>query len=222
METNIEKLWKKELVDEFTKDYFIELSNFIHNEYLTKKVYPDQNNIFRAFEFFPPSKTKVVIIGQDPYHEPGQAHGLCFSVCPGTQNPPSLKNIIKEIKSDLGLTMSNTGDLTPWAKQGVLLLNATLTVLDGQAGSHQHHGWERFTDTIIRLLSDKQENLVFLLWGAYAQSKKQIINSKKHLILTAPHPSPLSAYRGFFECKHFSKTNIYLLKNGKQKINWLL
>jgi uracil-DNA glycosylase len=222
MNVKIEKSWEKELSDEFEKDYFKKLAQFVKQEYLSKKVYPKPENVFRAFNLCSFDNVKVVIIGQDPYHGPRQAHGLCFSVQKGTTNPPSLKNIFKEIESDLDVKMSESGDLGGWAKQGVLLLNATLTVLAGSAGSHQRKGWEDFTDAVIELVSDKKENVVFLLWGAYAQGKSELINSKKHFILKAPHPSPLSSYRGFFGCKHFSKTNRCLKKTNQKEIDWLL
>lgn len=222
MKVKIEKSWANELNEEFEKDYFKNLAEFVRSEYTNKKIFPKPENIFAAFDLCPFAKVKVVIIGQDPYHGPGQAHGLCFSVQKGIQNPPSLKNIFKEIEDDLAIKMSGGGDLSSWAKQGVLLLNATLTVIAGIAGSHQQKGWEQFTDTVIKILSERKNNLVFLLWGSYAQSKAHLIDPRKHLILKAPHPSPLSSYRGFFGCKHFSKTNIYLEKTGQKKINWQL
>lgn len=220
MQVRIESSWKEKLASEFKKEYFQKLTAFVREEYLSKKVYPKPENLFRAFDLCSFEKTKVVIIGQDPYHGPRQAHGLCFSVQHGVQNPPSLKNIFKEIENDLGIKMSNSGDLTNWAKQGVLLLNATLTVLAHQASSHQGKGWEEFTDAVIKIISNQKENVVFLLWGAYAGSKADLINPKKHLILKAPHPSPLSAYRGFFGCKHFSKANKYLKEHGQKEIDW--
>lgn len=222
MNINIEKSWSKELTSEFEKDYFKNLTDFIKNEYLSKEIYPKPENLFRAFELTPFNDVRVVILGQDPYHGAGQAHGLCFSVQRGVTSPPSLKNIFKEIETDLGIKMSDSGDLTPWAKQGVLLLNATMTVISGQAGSHQAKGWEEFTDAVIENLSDKRENLVFLLWGSYAQSKEGLIESKKHLILKSSHPSPLSSYRGFFGSKHFSKTNNFLKQKNLPPINWQL
>jgi uracil-DNA glycosylase len=220
MEVKIEPSWKKELNAEFEKPYFKELADFVHQEYLDRTIYPKPENIFRAFDLCPFDKVKVVLLGQDPYHGPNQAHGLAFSVQNGIKNPPSLKNIFKEIESDLGIKLSGKGDLSNWAKQGVLLLNATLTVIANQAGSHQKKGWEEFTNAVIKSLSDKKENLVFLLWGAYAQSKAELINPNKHLILKAPHPSPLSAHRGFLGCKHFSQTNAFLEKTGQEKIDW--
>ena len=222
MNVKIEKSWQKELASEFKKDYFKSLASFVRAEYINKKVYPKPENIFRAFSLCPFNKVKVVIIGQDPYHGPGQAHGLCFSVQRGIQNPPSLKNIFKEVSDDLGVKMSDSGDLSTWSKQGALLLNATLTVLAMQAGSHQKKGWEEFTDSVIKTISDKKENVVFLLWGSYAQGKEVLIDSQKHLILKAPHPSPLSSYRGFFGCKHFSKTNKYLKETGQTEIDWTI
>lgn len=220
MNVKINNSWKKELQEEFKKDYFIKLASFVRQEYLNKKVYPKPENIFQAFELCPFNKVKLVLLGQDPYHGPGQAHGLSFSVQHGINNPPSLQNIFKEIENDLQIKMSGHGNLSNWAKQGVLLLNATLTVIARQAGSHQNKGWEKFTDSVIKTISDKKENIVFLLWGSYAQSKKPLINPLKHLILTAPHPSPLSAYRGFFGCRHFSQANDYFLKTNQTPINW--
>jgi len=220
MNVQINKFWKKELSGELEKDYFKNLTKFIGREYSSKKVYPRLENIFRAFDLCSFDDTKVVILGQDPYHGQGQAHGLCFSVRVGVQNPPSLKNIFKEIVSDTGEQMSGSGELSEWARQGVLLLNATLTVLAGSAASHQRKGWEEFTDAVIEIISDKKESVVFLLWGAYAQSKGELIDSQKHLILKAPHPSPLSAYRGFFGCKHFSQANKYLKNTNQGRIDW--
>ncbi len=222
MEVRIEETWKRELAEEFEKEYFLRLREFIRNEYQTKKVYPRPENIFKAFELCPFDRLKVVILGQDPYHGPKQAHGLCFSVQAGVQKPPSLQNIYKEIEADLGIKMSGSGDLTHWAQQGVFLLNATLTVLPGQAGSHQRKGWEEFSDAVISKISTQKENVVFMLWGAYAQSKVQFIDMKKHLVLQAPHPSPLSAHRGFFGCRHFSKANAYLAGKGMEVIDWSL
>ena len=220
MKLKIEESWQKELSSEFDKDYFLELRNFIHQEYSTKVIYPHAKNIFAAFDSCPYDSVKVVIIGQDPYHEPGQAHGLCFSVQEGCILPPSLRNIYKEIEQDLEKNMPLSGDLTRWANQGVLLLNATLTVEAHKAGSHQNRGWEQFTDSVIRILAEKKENLVFILWGSYAQQKGKYIDPNKHLILKAPHPSPLSSYRGFFGCKHFSLTNNFLQSKGIEPIDW--
>ena len=194
MNVKIEDSWKEQLTEEFEKDYFARLTDFVREEYKTGTIYPPGRLIFNAFNLCPFNQTKVVIIGQDPYHGPGQAHGLCFSVNEGIAFPPSLQNIFKEIQSDLGKPIPTNGDLTRWANQGVLLLNATLTVRAHQAGSHQRHGWEEFTDSAIRILAEKRENLVFILWGAYAQKKGAFINRDKHLVLTSAHPSPLSAY----------------------------
>lgn len=220
MNVKIDKSWYNELSSEFDKEYFWQLRNFIHSEYKTKIIYPQAKNIFAAFDLCPFDSVKLVIIGQDPYHEPGQAHGLCFSVQDGCVLPPSLRNIYKEIETDLGKQMPFSGDLSRWAKQGVLLLNATLTVEAHKAGSHQNKGWEEFTDKVIEILSKKKENLVFMLWGSYAQKKGSVIDAKKHLILKAVHPSPLSAYRGFFGSKHFSQANNYLISKGIEPIDW--
>ena len=220
MDVKIEESWKKELAKEFEKDYFIKLTEFVREEYRTTKVYPPGNLIFNAFNLCPFDKVKVVIIGQDPYHGPGQAHGLCFSVNDGVKFPPSLQNIFKEIKSDIGTPIPLTGNLTRWANQGVLLLNATLTVREHQAGSHQKKGWEEFTDAAIRSLAQEREHLVFILWGSYAQKKGAFIDRNKHLVLASAHPSPLSAYNGFFGNRHFSLTNQYLIENGETPIEW--
>lgn len=221
MHVSIEKTWRNELDDEFDMPYFSELTRTVREAYLRgTPIYPAPKNVFNAFELCPFNTVKVVILGQDPYHGEGQAHGLCFSVQDGVKVPPSLQNIYKELQSDLGIPIRTTGDLSSWAKQGVLLLNATLTVEAGKAGSHQGLGWEQFTDAVIRNLSDKKEHLVFLLWGKYAQDKGTIIDTTKHLVLKAPHPSPFSAYTGFFGCKHFSKTNEYLETHGEKPINW--
>ena len=220
MNVKIEDSWKEQLAEEFEKDYFVRLTDFVREEYKTGTIYPPGRLIFNAFNLCPFNQTKVVIIGQDPYHGPGQAHGLCFSVNEGIAFPPSLQNIFKEIQSDLGKPIPTNGDLTRWANQGVLLLNATLTVRAHQAGSHQRHGWEEFTDSAIRILAEKRENLVFILWGAYAQKKGAFINRDKHLVLTSAHPSPLSAYNGFFGNKHFSRANEYLISHGITPINW--
>ena len=208
------------LIPEFSKDYFIRLTDFVRKEYHETTVYPPGKLIFNAFNLCPFDKVKVVIIGQDPYHGPGQAHGLCFSVNDGIQPPPSLVNIFKEINSDLGKPIPQSGNLTRWAEQGVLLLNATLTVRAHQAGSHQKRGWEEFTDAVIRKLAEEKSNLVFILWGSYAQKKGAFIDRNKHLVLTSVHPSPLSAYNGFFGNHHFSLANDYLVKNGKTAIDW--
>ena len=220
MDVKIEESWKKELAKEFEKDYFIKLTDFVREEYRTTKVYPPGNLIFNAFNLCPFDKVKVVIIGQDPYHGPSQAHGLCFSVNDGVKFPPSLQNIFKEIKSDIGTPIPLTGNLTRWANQGVLLLNATLTVREHQAGSHQKKGWEEFTDAAIRSLAQEREHLVFILWGSYAQKKGAFIDRNKHLVLASAHPSPLSAYNGFFGNRHFSLTNQYLIENGVTPIEW--
>ena len=220
MDVKIEQSWKDALADEFDKDYFIKLTDFVRDEYKSgKQIFPAAKNIFNAFNLCPFSDVRVVIIGQDPYHEPGQAHGLCFSVLPPTPIPPSLQNIYKEIESDLGRSSKTNGDLTYWAKQGVLLLNATLTVRAHSATSHAGHGWEQFTDAVIAACS-KRENIVYMLWGSYAQKKAQIVNAEKNLVLKSAHPSPLSAYHGFFGNHHFSKANEYLIQHGKQPIDW--
>lgn len=220
MNVQIEESWKEALIPEFSKDYFIRLTDFVRKEYHETTVYPPGKLIFNAFNLCPFDKVKVVIIGQDPYHGPGQAHGLCFSVNDGIQPPPSLVNIFKEINSDLGNPIPQSGNLTRWAEQGVLLLNATLTVRAHQAGSHQKRGWEEFTDAVIRKLAEEKSNLVFILWGSYAQKKGAFIDRNKHLVLTSVHPSPLSAYNGFFGNHHFSLANDYLVKNGKTAIDW--
>lgn len=220
MDVRIEPSWKQQLQSEFEKDYFVRLTEFIRQEYSSKAVFPPARLIFNAFEHTPFEKVKVVILGQDPYHNIGQAHGLSFSVNDGIQQPPSLVNIFKEIKDDLQIPVPVSGNLTRWADQGVLLLNASLTVVAHQANSHQGKGWEEFTDAAIKKLADEREHLVFLLWGSYAQKKSVFIHPQKHLILKAPHPSPLSVYRGFFGCKHFSKTNEYLAANGMEPIRW--
>lgn len=220
MEVRIEESWKEILKDEFEKPYFRILTDFVRKEYQTQTVYPPAKLIFNAFELCPFDKVKVVIIGQDPYHGPGQAHGLCFSVNDGIDVPPSLVNIYKEIKDDLGIEPPASGNLERWARQGVLLLNATLTVRAKAAGSHQNKGWEEFTDRVIKELSEKRKDIVFMLWGSYAQKKGAVIDTKKHCVLTSVHPSPLSAYRGFLGCKHFSKANEYLKFKGLAEIMW--
>lgn len=212
--------WLEVLQEEFEKPYFEELIGFVKEEYASTTIYPEGRNIFRAFELCPFDAVKVVILGQDPYHGPGQANGLCFSVNDNVTLPPSLQNIYKEIAADLNVPMLKTGNLDNWAKQGVLLLNATLTVRARQAGSHQGKGWEQFTDAVIKVISDKKEHVVFLLWGKYAQEKGAHIDQTKHMVLTAAHPSPFSADKGFFGCKHFSKTNKYLNMVGAQEIQW--
>lgn len=216
----IDPSWKAHLEQEFSKTYFKELVSFVKAENQSKTIYPKGSQIFNAFTHCPFEEVKVVILGQDPYHGPGQANGLSFSVNPGVSMPPSLLNIFKERKADLDKPMPPNGDLTPWAKQGVLLLNATLTVAAKSPGSHQNKGWEEFTDAVIKLLSDQKKNLVFILWGSYAQKKGAIIDSKKHHIIQSPHPSPFSAHRGFFGSRPFSKCNVYLEEKGLEPINW--
>lgn len=220
MNVKIHPSWKKVLNDEFEKHYFKELTEFVKQEYAKKIVYPPPASIFKSFEACPFDQVKVVILGQDPYHGPLQANGLCFSVSDGVVRPPSLQNIFKEIASDTGVSPLVSGNLERWATQGVLLLNATLTVEAGKAGSHQRKGWEQFTDRVVQELSQQREGLVFLLWGRYAQEKGATINQQKHLVLKAPHPSPLSSYSGFFGCKHFSQTNTYLETRGLKPIDW--
>lgn len=220
MDVKIENSWKQELSDEWAKDYFVRLTDFVRNEYATKQIFPPGNQIFAAFNATPFNDVKVVILGQDPYHDVGQANGLCFSVNDGIPFPPSLRNIFQEIHNDTGAPIPQSGDLSRWAKQGVLLLNATLTVEAHRAASHQRQGWEQFTDQVISHLSQNRENLVFILWGSYAISKRTLIDDSKHLVLTSVHPSPLSAYRGFFGNKHFSKANTYLTSHGKDPIEW--
>ena len=221
-EPRIEKEWLEVLRSEFEKPYFTELKAFLTEEKKQYRVYPPGSRIFAAFDYTPFSQVKVVILGQDPYHGDGQAHGLCFSVPDGIALPPSLVNIYKELSTDLGITVPKSGNLENWAKQGVLLLNATLTVRANQAGSHQRHGWENFTDEVIRQLSARHTGLVFILWGSYAQAKESLIDTSRHFILKAVHPSPLSVYRGFFGCRHFSKTNELLLRAGKEPVDWKL
>ena len=220
MNVKIEQSWKECLAEEFEKPYFQQLTDFVRGEYEKGAVYPPGSFIFNAFNHCPFDKVKVVLLGQDPYHEPGQAHGLCFSVREGTPFPPSLINIFKEVQSDLGTPMPKSGDLTRWADQGVLLLNATLTVRAHVAGSHQNKGWEIFTDAVINRLSTQRDHLVYILWGSYAQRKGAMIDTGKNLVLQSPHPSPLSAARGFFGNKHFSKTNAYLTETGQTPIIW--
>lgn len=220
MDVKIEESWKIQLADEFEKQYFARLAEFVKGEYKTNIVYPPAKNIFSAFDYCKFSELKVVILGQDPYHGPGQANGLCFSVSDGIQKPPSLVNIFKEIKSDLAIEIPQSGNLERWARQGVLLLNATLTVRANQAGSHQKKGWENFTDAVINKISLSKTGIVFILWGAYAQAKGSIIDQSRHLVLKSAHPSPLSAHNGFFGCKHFSKANEYLTNCGLDSILW--
>ena len=221
MDVKIENSWKSVLRDEFDKDYFVRLTEFVREEYRTAEaVFPPGNKIFAAFDATPFDEVKVVILGQDPYHNYGQANGLCFSVGDSVQMPPSLVNIFKEVNSDTGAPIPTSGDLTRWARQGVLLLNATLTVRAHQAASHQGRGWEQFTDAAVAALSARRENLVFLLWGNYAKRKGAVIDRSKHLVLESAHPSPLSAYHGFFGNHHFSRANAYLVEHGKAPIVW--
>lgn len=220
MDVKIEESWKEQLIDEFDKDYFVKLTDFVRNEYRTKQIFPPAKLIFNAFEHTPFDKVKVVILGQDPYHNDGQAHGLSFSVPDGMPAPPSLVNIFKEINRDTGIPVPRSGNLTRWANQGVLLLNATLTVQAHMAGSHQKKGWEAFTDAAIHKLAEGRENIVFILWGAYAQKKAAFIDANKHLVLRSVHPSPLSAHNGFFGNNHFSEANKYLKSKGIEPIEW--
>ena len=220
MNVQIEEGWKQALAPEFEKEYFRQLTDFVRQEYRTTTVYPPGRLIFNAFNLCPFDRVKVVIIGQDPYHGPGQAHGLCFSVNDGVPYPPSLQNIFKEIHDDTGAPFPVSGNLTRWAEQGVLLLNATLTVRARQAGSHQRRGWEEFTDAAIRVLAERRDHLVFILWGAYAQKKGAFIDRSRHLVLASVHPSPLSAYHGFFGNHHFSLANAYLQEHGESPIQW--
>lgn len=221
MEVRIDPSWKEVLKEEFEKEYFKRLTSFVKEEYSgSTPIYPPARLIFNAFDHCPFNDVKVVILGQDPYHGAGQANGLCFSVNKGVQFPPSLLNIFKEIESDTGTPIPQDGDLTRWSDQGVLLLNATLTVRAAQAGSHQKRGWEEFTDAAIRELANRRENIVFILWGSYAQKKGAFIDRNRHLVLASPHPSPLSAYQGFFGNHHFSRANAYLAEHGKSTIKW--
>lgn len=217
---NIQKSWRKRLKKAFESAYFLSLKNFLVQEYSRYTVYPSKKFIFSAFNLTPIDKVKVVIIGQDPYHGVGQANGLCFSVADGLKIPPSLKNIYKELKSDLKIELPTSGNLELWATQGVLMLNTTLTVRASEPTSHQNKGWEEFTDVVIKTISEEKENIVFLLWGKFAQSKTKLIDLEKHHVLLATHPSPFSAYRGFFGCRHFSKTNKYLEKTNQTPIDW--
>ncbi len=220
MEVKIEQSWNERLQNEFDKPYFEQLTQFVRNEYQTQTIYPPAGLIFNAFNLCPFSKVKVVIIGQDPYHGVGQAHGLCFSVQDGVRFPPSLRNIFMEINADTGAPIPLSGNLTRWAEQGVLLLNATLTVRADQAGSHQKHGWETFTDAVIRILTAERQNIVYILWGAFAQQKAAMVNRAQNLVLESVHPSPLSASRGFFGNHHFSRANQYLVEHGMKPIEW--
>lgn len=221
MEVRIEESWKEQLAEEFTKPYFEKLTEFVRTEYMgDTPIYPPAKLIFNAFDHCPFNDVKVVIIGQDPYHGAGQAHGLCFSVNKGVALPPSLVNIFKEIANDTGTPIPSNGDLTRWSEQGVLMLNAVLTVRAASAGSHRNKGWEEFTDAAIRALAEKRDNIVFILWGSYAIKKGAFIDKERHLVLTSPHPSPLSAYQGFFGNHHFTRTNDYLRTHGKSEIIW--
>ncbi len=220
MEVRLEKSWKELLAGEFGQPYFKTLTDFVRGQYQANQVYPPAKFIFNALDSLPVDKVKVVILGQDPYHGPGQAHGLSFSVPDGVSLPPSLQNIYKELQTDLGVPRSTSGNLSRWVEQGVLLLNATLTVQANHAGSHQNKGWETFTDAIINSLAENKSNLVFILWGNYAQKKGGLIDAKKHFVIKSPHPSPFSAYNGFFGSKPFSKTNAYLVGVGLSPINW--
>ena len=220
LDVRIAEDWKSVLKEEFTKPYFDELVEFVKAEYASTTVFPAGRNIFRAFDKCPLDRLKVVIIGQDPYHGEGQANGLCFSVSEGVPFPPSLQNILKEVHDDTGAEMPSSGELDRWAEQGVLLLNAVLTVRAHEAASHAGKGWERFTDAVVRAIAERKEGVVYMLWGNYAQKKGAIADPERNLILRAVHPSPLSAYRGFFGCRHFSMANDYLVKQGKEPINW--
>lgn len=221
MDVKIEESWKSVLADEFDKEYFVRLTDFVRGEYLAgKKIYPAAKNIFNAFDLCPFDSVRVVIIGQDPYHEPGQAMGLCFSVPDGITPPPSLVNIYKEIENDLGRPSPTHGDLTAWAKQGVLLLNSTLTVAAHLAASHAGRGWEQFTDAVIRAIATRRDGVVYMLWGSYAQRKAEFVDGSKNLILKSVHPSPLSAHRGFFGNHHFSRANEYIAQHGGKPIEW--
>ena len=220
MNVRIDPTWNAELADIFESPGFRQTAEFARSQYATREVYPPAGKIFAAFDACPFDKVKVVILGQDPYHGPGQANGLCFSVNPGVRMPPSLVNIFKEVSDDTGAPIPTDGDLSRWATQGVLLLNATLTVEANHAGSHQGHGWEQFTDLVISRLSRDRDNLVFILWGSYAIRKTALIDTSRHLVLTSPHPSPLSAHRGFFGNHHFSRANAYLLSHGQSPIQW--
>ena len=220
MNVKIEASWHQQLAEEFEKPYFLDLITFVKKAYQAHSIYPSAKLIFRAFDSCPFDQTRIVILGQDPYHRPGQAQGLCFSVPEGVTIPPSLMNIYKELRNDLDIPIRSSGNLEDWAAQGILLLNATLTVKAHQAGSHQGKGWEEFTDATIRKLSEGKGGLVFLLWGSYALKKGAFIDRNKHLVLSSPHPSPLSAHKGFFGCQHFSKVNEYLSSNNEAPVRW--
>lgn len=220
MNVRIDPSWREALASEWDAPYFSDLAEWVRGQYASKKIFPPAGRIFAAFDACPFNDVKVVILGQDPYHDDGQANGLCFSVAPGVRMPPSLLNIFKEVSADTGVPMPADGNLDRWARQGVLLLNSTLTVEAHRAGSHQGHGWEQFTDAAIKALNDRREGLVFILWGAYASRKGALIDRKRHLVLESPHPSPLSASRGFFGNHHFSRANDYLVQQGKTPIVW--
>lgn len=220
VDIQLDATWKSALMEELEQPYFAELIHFLKNEYCTGQVFPPAETVFKALHTTPLNEVKVVIIGQDPYHGPGQANGLCFSVGEGIAIPPSLQNIFKELKRDLGVPQPSSGDLLPWARQGVMLLNAALTVRAHAPGSHQKKGWERFTDAVIRCINDQEEKVVFMLWGSFARKKAAFVDRDKHLVLESPHPSPLSAYRGFLGNAHFSKANAYLKAHGKGEIQW--
>ncbi len=220
MDVNIGQEWRDLLGGEFEKEYFKQLMNFVNSEYKEQTVYPEYSNIFRAFDKCPPNGVKVVIIGQDPYHGEGQANGLCFSVADGVPHPPSLRNIFKEVDSDLGISTPKSGNLDRWAEQGVLLLNSVFTVRQSSAGSHAGKGWETFTDAVVRVVAQQNKDVVYMLWGAYAQKKGAFVDSTENCILKSVHPSPLSSYRGFFGCKHFSKANEYLQSRGLVPVVW--
>ena len=220
MDVKIAPDWKALLEEEFSKPYFEELTRFVKEEYATRRIYPRGSNIFRAFDKCPLDKLKVVIIGQDPYHGPGQAHGLCFSVMEGVPHPPSLQNIFKEVASDIGTPIPSSGNLDRWAEQGVLPLNSVLTVREHEAASHAGKGWEQFTDAVVRKIAQEKQGVVYLLWGSYAQRKGAIVDPQRNCILKAVHPSPLSAYRGFLGCKRFSQANDYLISTGQTPVNW--
>ena len=222
MDVQIEPSWKQHLAPEFEKPYFVKLTNFVRQEYRTTTCYPPGKLIFNAFNLCPYDKEKVVIIGQDPYHGPGQAHGLCFSVNDGVPFPPSLQNIFKELNADLGISIPNNGELTDWAKQGVLMMNTVLTVRQGQPNSHKGKGWEQLTDAVIKKLNERNVPTAFILWGGNAKAKAPLITNPIHAVFKAAHPSPLSAYNGFFGCRHFSKVNDFLVSNNIQPIDWTI
>ncbi len=220
MDVRIEESWRNALATEFEKSYFADLAEFVRKEYGRGQVFPKAGNIFRALDLCPLGDVRVVIIGQDPYHGPGQANGLCFSVDDGVAYPPSLQNIFQEVSTDLGAQIPRSGNLERWARQGVLLLNAVLTVRAHDAASHAGMGWERFTDAVVRILSEQRQGVVYMLWGSYAQRKASFVDENSNLVLRAPHPSPLSAYRGFLGCRHFSQANSYLAAHGQKEVAW--